>query len=410
MSIVSTFTHELGNFTITIADGGSASTAFATKIGTIKYDFDIVNEENTITSKIVAYNTFDFSMIAFDAVGDNLYDRLFTALASVNATVTFQVDTFSGETWYFTFLLKQSGLSYDRLTKIVSFKCTTFPIPSLTVLDVFTAVTNFTFQDGDGDTDAISVGSFIDYTISSFNTSLSTNFLNLAPTGSASYSTSLYELYTNPNTELSGTQIALCLKYNATFDDFLAVQILSFLSILEGGFFGTGFDANFYVNRTAQGTAVEVSENNLLKYSVVPRNPVFSSLNLTSGASGNLIPTAIEFENTIIASKTLNINSEVNMLHKGERVVGSPPRLNGIYTGYDIADIEPILVQSGLDGIKESYPANVTKVIEAEIKDCTKMKVYDSFYFADTPSEVFRLSYAEYDLIKNEVKIKAYQI
>jgi hypothetical protein len=111
--------------------------------------------------------------------------------------------------------------------------------------------------------------------------------------------------------------------------------------------------------------------------------------------------------------KRLDITTSylINSVYKGER---NGAFLDTAYAGFASPDIEPKLLLSGLNAIKESFPANITQVIEMRIRDCSLLKVYDSFQFSNAPDEfagnTYRLSYADYDFVKNEVKIRAYKI
>ena len=80
-----------------------------------------------------------------------------------------------------------------------------------------------------------------------------------------------------------------------------------------------------------------------------------------------------------------------------------------------LRDIEPILADTGINAIAQSFPANVTQFIEFTLKDCSILKIYESFEFdSSAPSyivgNVYRISSADYDFLKNEVFIRAYQI
>jgi len=419
MSLTSSFETELADFTLSIADGGASTNFHITNIGKIKFDFDQLSEENTITSKAVLYSGFDFECYLYDDIGNDLFQRLYTNLNGADAIVTLTAFVLrTHENWSFKFTLKQSGLSLDIDSSKIKLVAVPFVNTTFTVQDVFDSLTPFRLQVDGTPTyeDAFSVGKFIDTCLTGLNSGLSNELVLAQTNDTVNYSEFIYENYTNPVTEIGTGKVCLCLAEFASPVGDNAFKFLGELAISDGSAYGTGFDKNFYISRLEQGTPKEIPFINVIKLKVTPRNPAFSSLSVTVGdINTNFIPTEGLLEYTVISSKTFNMNITAEGLYKGEVLVGSPPTLDALYTGYLTRDIEPILADTGINAIAQSFPANVTQFIEFTLKDCSILKIYESFEFdSSAPSyivgNVYRISSADYDFLKNEVFIRAYQI
>lgn len=406
--ITSSFISSLGSWTLHIEDGDFDTTASALSIGNIKYDFDIVSIDQSSTSKAILYNAIDFELHKYDIFGNDVYLRLRSNLSSASAVVTLTGEIFrTGETWIFKFLLNNSGLAFDSSTSRLKCKTFTYNDLTATVSDVYSSLTPVaSMKVGASFYDAYTVGAWIKEAVTYLNLGLSKVVTNFADTNNAAYTD---EFYQDGSLSIYDTKIGLAIVDYASTGTASALTTLSKLSLLEGGFFGTGFDANFYINRTKIGSAVTIDKNSVLELNEAIRIPSFYELRLTVAAhSGLYSGSAEEFYSTNLG-KSLVLNVNVPPLMKGTKDT------TYIDNNYIIGpDIEPDLAESGLLGIKESFPANVTNVIDIKLRDCSTLKVYDSFTFTDVSEIVngnsYRISYAEYDLIKNEVKIKAYQI
>jgi hypothetical protein len=152
--------------------------------------------------------------------------------------------------------------------------------------------------------------------------------------------------------------------------------------------------------------------------------PVFSSIliGFTGGAPVVLPPDVRRFPAIVSANasdlfvapsgKRLNAGfNALSLLGKGKVEAGSlPGYIDADYVGNNLVDIEQDLVDSGLANLAAAYPADETEVIEFTLHDCSILKVYDSFTFDSNVSGTFRLNYAEYDIVKNEIVAKAYRI
>jgi hypothetical protein len=415
MSIVTTFISELGSWTLTVADGGTATTCKALSIGKIKYDFDMVGDGQTLNYKAMVYNAIDFELYNLDDAGNNLYNRLFTNLLSTDAVVTLAGSIYrTGETWQFKFLLSQAGLEVDSVTKKLKCKCTPFLDNTITVKDVFDdvfAVDGFSADVSGLPFDAVSVGSWLVRALELINTGLTDTVINLADSGDLAYTS---KFYLAGDDAIYNGKIGLAILDLGIGDLALlnSINFIAGLALAEGAFFGTGFDANFYTNRLNVGTAINIDFNNVLELKIIPRLPVFKSIELTLGGSANLVTyTATETYSNPNLIKILAIDSNTGVIYKGTDVGAG---FVTAYTGSGSVDIEQPLMESGLSAIKESFPANVTQVIEFKLRDCSLLKAYNSFTFTNGFDEVdgrtYRLSYAEYDIIKNDVSCKAYEI
>lgn len=406
--ITSTFISELGNWTLNIDDGDFSANCHILNIGNIKYDFDIVSAEQSSTSKAMLYNAIDFTLYKYDNFGNNVYSRLAFNLASANAIVTLTGEIFrTGETWIFKFLLNSSGLSFDSKSSKLKCKTITYSDLTVTVADVYSTLTPVaSMKIGASFYDAYTVGAWIKEALTYLNLGLSKVVTNFADTNNVLYTNEFYE---DGSLSIYDTKIGLAIVDYSTTGTISALTTLSKLALLEGGFFGTGFDANFYINRTKAGTAITIDKNSVIELNEVSRLPVFGELRLTVAAHLGIYSGSATQTYSSNLNKSLILNVNVPPLMKGTKDT------TYIDNNYIIGpDIEPDLAASGIQGIKESFPAESTNVISIELRDCSVLKIYDSFTFTDVSEIVdgntYRVSYAEYDLIKNSVKIKAYQI
>jgi hypothetical protein len=430
--ITGTFNTAYGVVTVEV-DAGTA-TGQILSVGSIKYEFDITPDSVVIDRLMAVYQRFDVSWLLNTDDGQDLYD-LFTA---GDADVTVTIAGYDGNTYVFPFMLKPFDVSVDEKSQTVKTSLSVFVDESVTVGDVWAQIDpsdvfdfRFTHSGGGSVTrDATSPNLWMIEALGQILGTSTNPFFESYPVGEVV--NSLPELYNTVDPTTNNGKVCLvCLDVagetidGLSADDFSALAVVQTMAGFDGGIFGTGFNSVFYVNRTASSVALEtITYDEVLdlkfdrNYKAFQMIAVGTILRHMDGANKELP----NFDTFSFDSGVLN-QSATNSVSI-QLQAGFPVLCGGVIAtafswvnGSNLADMG-LIRDGGLFGAVESYklalPASGTLTISATFYGFGRVKPWESFQLDTTvppryQGRKFRINSAEYDIVQNQTKIRAYE-
>lgn len=431
MSLTSKFVTKSGIVTVTLATSvyTGTDTFEIYDIGTIDYDFDVTSYGSVVENLGAMYSRSKLVVSYYTKgnlnVFDLLYDEITIAGLPSNSVipVTLAIEAHNGSSYEFKYEIRSTGLKYDENSLKVNLELDPQTITSTvkSIYDDRVAILNTPIGVGAGDNPAIMAGSFIQDTVSGMNTNLPTIYEPATTT--SGYSGIVYALPIGINPP-EGKQ--LYVRDEASNVTTPAIADVARYAVLAGDIYGTGFDSNFYVHRLLTNRVVQVDYDQIesLQYSFTnsPYRNIILDLNGTLGT------------NVVAFSQTLQGNAFADKSISGVYVLPSyvykaffdtifVDYSETDYTGVGTADIETIIVGSGILSHQKALNAAATPLIklQATIFGFDTIKPYEVLEFTgDVPSRYkfttgstiryYRPTSLSYDLMNDKVKIKMYGI
>jgi hypothetical protein len=440
--ITGTFNTAYGVVTVEV-DAGTA-TGQILSVGSIKYEFDITPDSVVIDRLMAVYQRFDVSWLLNTDDGQDLYD-LFTA---GDADVTVTIAGYDGNTYTFPFMLKQYDVSISEKDRTVK---TSFSVPFDTTITVRNVWDNifanyvsslFLFHSGGTDYNAVPAKLWIQVCLwmmrggtGAIGTGIEFDSVELANrvTTPSDFGDYTYDDIDVVDSAFDG-KFCLCaidtdgIVANGNFVDLLpAVSALQSMAGYEGGVFGYGFSSLFYQNRTVGYTdAQTISYDEVLSLSFATNYKAFQSITIGSVATSfnapdNHLP---NFPTQDATSGTLNLNAEKSVLIRLQP--GYPVMQLGIIdsvtnlrvdaiAGTTAEDANEGYLNASVDSYNLALPASGALVIEATLYGFGRVKPWETFQlFTDAPvryqGKKFRINSAEYDIVQNQTKVRAYEV
>jgi hypothetical protein len=435
--ITGTFNTAYGIVTVSV-DAGTG-TGQILSVGALKYEFDITPDSVVIERLMAVYQRFDVSWMAYAVDGQDLYDLFTTADADVTVTVA----GYDGNTYTFPFMLKPFDVSIDERSQVVKTSLSVFVDNTVTVGDVWAELNAshtsdiFDYHTSGGTHDAVSSKLFIEVAMSElFGSQTNTIFHSievapyvLTPADYLLYTYSDIDVTDPAQDGLFGTiAIDTAGMYidGALVSDIKAIEAMQNLAAYEGGVFGTGFSSSFYVNRYVDFTGVvTITYDDIMELSFSRSYKSFRDFTIGS------VPVAFDSPNGHIPNfpaqdivlPNLNPSAEKSVLIRirpGYPVL-NVGKINNAQTRVDRpTNLEISLANIGyLAASSASYlvalPASGALTIEATFYGFGRVKPWETFQFDTTvparyQGKTFRINSAEYDIVKNTTKVRAYEV
>ena len=446
--ITGTFNTAYGVVTVEIDAGVDPVVGQITAIGSIKYEFDLTPESVVVQRLMCVYQRLDCTWLLNGQEGDDMYDIL-SPISFGTVPVMVTIAGYDGNTYTFPFSLSGRDVSLDERTQTIKTSLGVFANESVTIQDVWDNMSTnysalvFPYRVSGVDYDATNAQTWLEVAMwmvlfggtGTITQPIQFHSILIGPyfTSPSNYLANTYAGFnvTDPvyynKTALLCIDVAGFLRGGKVVADLSAVDTIQSMAGFEGGTFGTGFNTIFYMNRTVNfSQLVTINyETEVLELAFKINYTAFR--NITSGtvkavfdAPDNAIP---NMPNRDVTSTMLNRNAEKSILLRLE--AGYPVMQVGIIgAGTNRVDtISTGSAQTAMDGYlagaiqayKVSFPAIGNLTIAVSIYGFGRVKPWEVFQFDSTAparyqGKKFRINSAEYNLISNTTKIRAYEV
>jgi hypothetical protein len=435
MSLTSSFITKTGEVTVTLETTvfTGSDTFEIIELGEIEYDIDVTSYGDVVNNLGAMYNRTKIVVGLYTGDNRNIFDLLYDeflvagSLSSqkVNVNLVVTRNSVLNLVYRFRYEIRSNGLKYTENTNKLTIELDPFIDTSLTVSGVFFGVgqRNAIRTDFGLTLTGIMTGSFIRYTISGLNTNLPTihepaytdaslaGLTYAIPIGGAPPSGINSYVLANASFSLLGGSSGLALEHVAKF------------AVLGGDFYGTGFDANFYVNRRRTDRARSISLDNIesLTYQFTPS--AYKSITLSFDGNSNLLDFSTTIPANQYAEKSVSGFYSVSGFFAKASYIPASGHAYTQYAGYTSTDIEFQIVASGILAHQKALNADITPFIrvEATLFGFDSVKPYEAVQFiGDVPDKYkfttgtnpryFRPTSMSYNLMDDKVKLKMYSI
>lgn len=312
MAVITSSSNKIASGVLGVTISGIASlssnrTIDVLSVGSIKYDFDVPESGYDVKSLYVRYGDCTISFRDTMDDGSSLYDLVLTA-TTTPFKIELSLDANSGSTYSFLFYAYRNDVKLDEISRVTEIRMKPLISDGKSVADYFdggldvdpAAYLKDAYISNEENTKVVASGRFIRDILKSFN-----NFSGFVLESDShedieSFSNGVgYNLVGDPfppsgDTLVVPSQVAVS-----------ALTVLFNFAGEEGAIFGSSFNHNFYVQRTSNASAVNVSYSEIESISVDRSEFEYYTVNVVS--SGGTAYDSTSLLNS--SSETYNIGA-----------------------------------------------------------------------------------------------------
>jgi hypothetical protein len=408
------FKTRVGEVVIEIDDPFANATADVCDIGKLKYEFIVDTGQEEETSITSGYGSLSFTI--FDDNGA-VFDRYTSWTAEYKATLT--LTPYGATALIFPFVVARKDISIDESQRKTTFNLRPAKINETATIDDLSfddvIVSDFYLTD----VDVVQAGGLIDQVLTTFNSS-GANIIRSAPANApvAGYVFNVAEA--KVNNEL----YFLVWNHPVLGSSALQIDLFKFMSALEGSYFGSAFNTNFWIYRLDATSPVTVSaddvDNETLRIkinSTATAGRLAGSVGTTTWAAGgsNLINAdLIRSFGDVQPTRSINLSFNIGeCLIKGQWATGSGKYINPNIVNLNRTETE--LLRVGVEAYERFFTREKPFTIQFTCNNFSLIKPYECFQFntsvpARYQSKIFRGNVFEYDFLTGKCYIEAYQV
>ncbi len=129
--INSSFDTKTGRISFEFDDGGSVSTAQILSVGSLNYEYDQTPDSTTIDRTMAVYSFIQVSMMQYDDIGEDLWERLTAATLVQEVAVLMNIATWDNESYDFPMKIRITDISLNERNRNITLRL--LPNTNLTV-------------------------------------------------------------------------------------------------------------------------------------------------------------------------------------------------------------------------------------------------------------------------------------